>query len=155
MVKTVNENQHIYKFQTETGGQTYLEYPGNFPDVFRSAGRGGNLHEEDFGSRLLALRNKKGVSARDMSLSIGQNSGYINHIEKQHSLPSMPVFFNICHYLEITPEQFFAVEQKYPALVAEISEGLNDLSKEQLQSLAVIVQGLSTVGKNKKGIKKC
>ena len=107
------------------------------------------MYEEDFSSRLLALRNAKGVSARDMSLSIGQNSGYINHIEKRQSLPSMPAFFNICHYLAITPEQFFTVEQEQPALIAEISGKLNDLREEQLQSLAVIVRGLSEAEKDR------
>lgn len=34
-----------------------------------------------FATRLTTLREKKGVSARDMSLSIGQNPGYINNIE--------------------------------------------------------------------------
>ena len=31
--------------------------------------------------RIASLRNQKGVSARDMSLSIGQNENYINRIE--------------------------------------------------------------------------
>ena len=35
------------------------------------------MYEEQFSKRLAELRTKKGVSARDMSLSIGQNPGYI------------------------------------------------------------------------------
>ena len=34
------------------------------------------VYEEQFSKRLAELRIKKGVSARDMSLSIGQNPGY-------------------------------------------------------------------------------
>lgn len=49
--------------------------------------------EEDFAKRLAELRAKKKVSARDMSLSIGQCSGYISNIENGHNLPSMAVFF--------------------------------------------------------------
>ena len=85
---------------------------------------------------------KKGVSARDMSLSIGQNSGYINHIENRQALPSMPVFFNICDYLGISPEEFFSTEKENPALLREITEDLNKLSQEQLHCLAVIIHGL-------------
>lgn len=33
---------------------------------------------KEFADRLFALREAKGVSARDMSLSIGQNENYIN-----------------------------------------------------------------------------
>ena len=39
------------------------------------------MYEDEFALRLAQLRSKKGVSARDMSLSIGQNAGYINSIE--------------------------------------------------------------------------
>lgn len=39
------------------------------------------MQEEDFAKRLSALRQEKGASARDMSLSLGQNAGYINNIE--------------------------------------------------------------------------
>ena len=53
------------------------------------------MYEKDFQERLASLRNKKGVSARDMSLSIGQNAGYINNIETGKALPSMSGFFYI------------------------------------------------------------
>lgn len=65
------------------------------------------MYSEDFSKRLAKLRNQKGVSARDMSLSIGQNPGYINNIEMGKALPSMASFFFICDYLEISPKQFF------------------------------------------------
>ena len=45
--------------------------------------------EEKFTKRLAQLRNQKGVSARDMSLSLGQGAGYINNIENKNNLPSM------------------------------------------------------------------
>lgn len=34
------------------------------------------MYEDEFPLRLAQLRQQKGVSARDMSLSIGQNAGY-------------------------------------------------------------------------------
>ena len=49
-----------------------------------------------FSQRLSELRTQKGVSARDMSLSLGQCESYINKIENHKSLPSMNVFFYIC-----------------------------------------------------------
>ena len=54
------------------------------------------MYEDNFSRRLTYLRVQKGVSARDMSLSIGQNPGYINNIETGKSLPSMTNFFYIC-----------------------------------------------------------
>lgn len=60
-----------------------------------------------FSQRLNELRTQKGVSARDMSLSLGQCESYINKIENQKSLPSMNVFFYICDFLDIHPKDFF------------------------------------------------
>ena len=47
------------------------------------------MYREDFAARLTGLRNARGVSAREMSLSIGQNPGYIHNIECGRALPSM------------------------------------------------------------------
>lgn len=40
-----------------------------------------------FYERLAKLRSQKGVSARDMSLSLGQSESYINKIENKKALP--------------------------------------------------------------------
>lgn len=48
--------------------------------------------EDEFAMRLTQLRTQMGVSARDMSLSIGQNPGYINNIETGKALPSTMPF---------------------------------------------------------------
>ena len=72
------------------------------------------MYEEEFATRLVKLRMQKGVSARDMSLSIGQNAGYINNIETGKALPSMSGFFFICEYLNISPRGFFDTDNNYP-----------------------------------------
>ena len=72
------------------------------------------MYEDLFYKRLAELRANKGVSARDMSLSIGQNASYINNIENGKALPSMTGFFYICEYLNITPGEFFDAENKNP-----------------------------------------
>ena len=66
------------------------------------------MQPEEFIARLTQLRVKHGVSARDMSLSIGQNASYINNIENGKALPSMNVFFYICDYFNISPQEFFS-----------------------------------------------
>ena len=53
------------------------------------------MYEDLFYKRLAELRANKGVSARDMSLSIGQSAGYINALENRNGFPSMlPVFYD-------------------------------------------------------------
>ena len=57
--------------------------------------------KENFGLRLSFLRERKGVSARRMSLELGQNKNYINGIEVGNHFPTMQAFFEICYYLNI------------------------------------------------------
>lgn len=84
----------------------------------------------------------KGVSAREMSLSIGQSEGYINNIENGVNYPSMTVFFYICDYLGITPKEFFDTETLNPTKVNELLSALKGLSNEQLDHLIAIANGL-------------
>lgn len=67
-----------------------------------------------FPRRLTELRIQKGVSARDMSLSLGQSESYINKIENKRAMPSMTGFFYICEYLGISPNEFFNIESAAP-----------------------------------------
>lgn len=97
------------------------------------------MYERQFAERLTELRMKKGVSARDMSLSLGQNSGYINHIENRQTLPSMSVFFNICDYFSIAPSDFFHFEKNDPELMQKLNNDLMKLSTEQLRNLYTLV----------------
>ena len=82
----------------------------------------------------------KGVSARDMSLSLGQSAGYINNIENGVNLPSMAMFFYICDYLEVTPEEFFSVELADPMRLKRLNQSLRRLTGHQLELLELLVQ---------------
>lgn len=97
------------------------------------------MYEEKFSNRLSQLRIKKGVSARDMSLSIGQNPGYINNIETGKSLPSMANFFYICDYLEITPMEFFNFDSSHPKELDTLYNDLNKLTDSQFQIIQDLV----------------
>ena len=95
-----------------------------------------------FGDRLAALRIKKGVSARDMSLSIGQSPNYINKIEGKKAYPSMSLFFQICDYLEITPKEFFDVDTANPSKVSDLVAEAVLLDDNALEHLLGLVRGL-------------
>lgn len=101
------------------------------------------MYDELFPTRLSQLRIQKGVSARDMSLSIGQNPGYINNIETGKALPSMSSFFFICDYLHITPKEFFDTDSTDPNEIREITQNLKLLTSDQLRSIALIVNDLT------------
>ncbi len=97
---------------------------------------------KEFSLRLSQLRMNKGVSARDMSLSIGQSAGYINNIETGVNFPSMTAFFYICEYLDITPSEFFDTDSKSPTKEKELIEAVKGLKAEQLDNLIALAKGL-------------
>ena len=101
------------------------------------------MTEKEFSMRLAKLREQKGISARDMSLSIGQNPGYINNIENGKSMPSMQGFFYICEYLNISPKTFFDETISFPDKLSTLIEDLKKLDEMQLSAIAVIAKDLS------------
>lgn len=106
-------------------------------------GEGGDsMDEKDFSLRLAQLREKKGVSARDMSLSMGQNPGYINNIESGKSMPSLTGIFYICDYLGITPSEFFDMEVQNPTKLNEIIENLKRLDDRQLDTISMLIRDI-------------
>lgn len=100
------------------------------------------MEREEFVKRLVQLRMNKGVSARDMSLSLGQSANYINGIENGESYPSMATFFYICDYLGVTPQQFFDVDSTNPTKAQELLEIAKALPNEQLDNLIALAKGL-------------
>ena len=100
------------------------------------------MEKKDFSKRLTELRINKGVSARDMSLSIGQSAGYINNIENGVNLPSMTVFFYICQYLEITPQEFFDVESRNPTKAQELLSIVKSLNNEKIDNLIALAKNI-------------
>ncbi len=100
------------------------------------------MEQDAFINRLVQLRMAKGVSAREMSLDIGQNENYINLIENGKNHPSMQGFFFICEYLGITPQQFFTPDVASPSKVNELTETAQFLSDEDLDFLISMAKKL-------------
>lgn len=98
---------------------------------------------EWFYRRIAELRTQKGVSARDMSLSLGQSESYINKIENRRTLPSMTGFFYICEYLNITPQEFFNFDAAAPRKAKELLHEIEKLTPEQSEHVLQIVRDIS------------
>ena len=56
---------------------------------------------ENFIPNLIKAREKKGLTAYELSLRIGKDETYINKIETGNCYPSIPVVFDILEVLEI------------------------------------------------------
>ncbi len=102
------------------------------------------MYEEFFPERLAKLRALKGVSARDMSLSLGQANNYINNIENKKSLPAMQSFFYICEYLGVTPSEFFDEENTCPQILQEFMAEAKKLDPKSMEHILGIMKKLNS-----------
>lgn len=93
------------------------------------------VDEKFIAERISQLRNQKKVSARDMSLSLGQSESYINKIENGWAMPSIAGMLYICEYFGITPAEFFSQEIEAPKLTKELLTMINNLSQEKIRVL--------------------
>lgn len=98
---------------------------------------------EFFYKRLTELRLQKGVSARDMSLSLGQSESYINKMENRRTLPSFTGFIYICEYFQITPQEFFNINAASPQKIKELLNEFEKLTPEQADHVLQIVKDLN------------
>lgn len=98
---------------------------------------------EWFSKRVAELRMQKGVSARDMSLSLGQSESYINKIENRRTLPSMTGFIYICEYFGITPQDFFNVDANTPQKARVLLQEFEKLTPEQAEHVLQIIKDIT------------
>ena len=102
------------------------------------------MYEDFVPERIAQLRIKKGVSARDMSLSLGQANNYINNIENKKSLPAMQSFFYICEYLGVTPKEFFDDENADSTALREFIQEAKRLDAKSMEYILGIMKELNS-----------
>ncbi|MBQ9626893.1 MAG: helix-turn-helix transcriptional regulator [Treponema sp.] len=96
--------------------------------------------KKNFSDRLRKLRNDKKISAREMSLSLGQNVNYINYIENGRNFPSMQGFFLICDYLGISPAEFVEGASERSGGNDKNIEVFQSLTKKQQDSVIMMIK---------------
>lgn len=102
------------------------------------------MYEDFIPERIAKLRTQKGVSARDMSLSLGQANNYINNIENRKSLPAMQSFFYICEYLGVTPQEFFDEGNMYPEILKDFIAEAKRLDPKSMAYILGIMKELNS-----------
>ena len=102
------------------------------------------MYEDFVPERLAKLRALKGVSARDMSLSLGQANNYINNIENKKSLPAMQSFFYICEYLGVTPQEFFDEGNACTQTLQEFMTEAKKLDSKSMEYILGIMKELNS-----------
>ena len=93
--------------------------------------------------RIVRLREARGISARDLSLSIGTDKNYINRIETLTTKPSIEGLVFICEYFEITIQEFFDDGTDRPLREKELLAVIRKLDDETFGYLLGIATKLS------------
>lgn len=101
-----------------------------------------NQLKQFFRSRITELRMEKGVNEVQMSLDLGKSRNYMFHISSGQALPSMTQFFNICLYLDITPEQFFDPNFRNPSLLNKSLKLMEKMTKKELENLNAVMESM-------------
>jgi transcriptional regulator with XRE-family HTH domain len=96
-----------------------------------------------FGDRLFKLRDERGVSAREMSLALGQAHSFVNSIEANKNFPSMSNFFCICEYLGVTPSEFFDYANETPGRDAELYDAIQKLDRPSKEYILSVVRTIN------------
>lgn len=103
-------------------------------------------YEKEFSDRLRHLRNERKLSAREMSIALGQNVNYVNLIENGKRFPSMQGFFALCDYLKISPSSFFESDnflqekEKLKSEKEELFDILNTFSSSQITAILELIK---------------
>ncbi len=105
------------------------------------------LFKKYIGNRFAVIRNAHNISARKLSIEMGQSSEYINQIENGRKMPSLEGLYNFCDYFKMEMGEFFDYTQNYPIQYKELIKELNKLDTEELE---YIKQTISYLVRNKK-----
>ena len=85
--------------------------------------------------RIWFFRNKKGLSARELSYRLGKHDGYINKLEsKEFNLPG-DMLLKIMEELDVSPEEFFSDNYREYSIDSELRKLYEELDEERKQAL--------------------
>ncbi|MCI9009918.1 MAG: helix-turn-helix transcriptional regulator [Clostridia bacterium] len=80
--------------------------------------------------RYAKIRLAHDISARKLSMELGQSTEYINQIENGRCLPSVEGLLNFCDYFQISVGEFFEERFQYPVQYSKIIEELNRMDEQ-------------------------
>jgi len=96
--------------------------------------------ERLFQERVTQLRMKKDVSEAEMSMALGNHRTYLQSISSGRAMPSFDQFYNILHYLDVTPLEFFQYDSPDPYLIRIVADALNGLTEDDLEFILRLIK---------------
>ena len=94
------------------------------------------MWDKESSLRLAQIRTRRNISARQMSIDLGQSENYIT------SNPSMKMIVNICKYFDISIDEFFEYRTVNSPKLYEAINGLKELDESDFEHIAAIIKRL-------------
>lgn len=92
--------------------------------------------------RYAKIRIAHNISARKLSLELGQSTEYINQIENGKNMPSVEGLINFCNYFDISIGEFFEEKFNFPveysAIIAELNK-MDSIAIKQVYELLKLI----------------
>ena len=98
------------------------------------------MDREFIKDRYAKIRLAHNISARKLSLELGQSTEYINQIESGKNMPSVEGLLNFCNYFDISVGEFFEDKFNYPVEYSAIIEELNKMDALALKQILELLK---------------
>jgi len=97
----------------------------------------------DLASKIINLRDNKGISTYKLAKLSGISQTYMRELEQGQKQPTVEMLSKICSALGITLADFFAEEKKdIPPDLMQLLEGAKSLSPSQLEALNTLIKAI-------------
>ena len=105
------------------------------------------MAQVDVGSRIRYFRHLRKLSQEQLALQAGINPAFLGHLERGLKSPTITTLEKLVRALDITFEELFAEETTAPdqektSAMKRLELLMRDLSAEQLNKLADIIQAI-------------
>ena len=97
---------------------------------------------KDLVFRITYFRDKANLSARELSLRIGKNKGYINKLESTYFALPTEVLLKIIEELGVTIEEFFCLGESYTKEGKDLLQKYNKLSQSNKDTINDLINKL-------------
>lgn len=95
-------------------------------------------------NRFASIRLARNISARALSIKLGQSTAYISQIENGRRLPSLEVLFSFCEFFGLTLQEFFDDGKYHPVQYKDLFRILNKLDPEELFEVTTITKRIAS-----------
>lgn len=93
--------------------------------------------------RYAKIRLAHNISARKLSLELGQSTEYINQIENGKNMPSVEGLMNFCNYFNISMGEFFEEQFNFPVEYEAIIEELNKMDAITIKQIYELLKTIN------------